>query len=61
MKRRLLLILQDQLNVNEQPIDFVLDDQLKVNEEPIYLIVYDQSNVNEEARASDHPGSVKCE
>jgi hypothetical protein len=25
------------------------------------LIVYDQSNVNEEARASDHPGSVKCE
>jgi hypothetical protein len=31
MKRRVLLIIQDQLNVNEQPICFVVDNQSNVN------------------------------
>jgi hypothetical protein len=38
-----------------------MDNQSNVNEQPIRFVVEDQSNVNEEARASDHPGSVKCE
>jgi hypothetical protein len=32
MKRGVLLVLQDQLNVNEQPIYFLVDDQSNVNE-----------------------------
>jgi hypothetical protein len=43
MKWRVLLILQDHLNVNEQPICFVVDYQSNVNEALICFVVEDQS------------------